>query len=263
MFCQSLSKVLGSFCEYEPHRRLRELDPYEHLRRFFRICITHFKRNIHDIGTHVSPGVKAAMLSLASSEPHPDLEGAFKIIENGGSKAKGDHFADSLMKTNVFNLAAWLNDKRVTNKFAIPALYQPASLIPLGVWRASPSTTNGNEQAHRNINRDGVNLTVLGGIMRGMQYDHRAAASLDLHATQGIYNRDQLATHFHRLGRSVNRHGLSNVLYYFVVFVAKKSRPSHRSALNTLPKESRTCKKEEEKKPSAAPSTFDVDSARS
>lgn len=46
--------------------------------------------------------------------------------------------------------------------------------------------------------------------MRGMQYDHRAEASLDLHASQGIYSRDQFATHFRRIGRSVNRHGLSN-----------------------------------------------------
>ena len=92
----------------------------------------------------------------------------------------------------------------------IPALYQPASLIPLEIWKASPSTTNGNEQAHRNINRDGVNLSVLGAIMRGMQYDRRAEASLGLHESHGIYTRDQLATHFYRMARSVNRHGLSN-----------------------------------------------------
>ena len=35
----------------------------------------------------------------------------------------------------------------------------PTSLsYPLEIWKASPSTTNGNEQAHQNINHDGVNL---------------------------------------------------------------------------------------------------------
>ena len=29
------------------------------------------------------------MLSIASSDPHPDLDGAFEIIEKGGAKAKG------------------------------------------------------------------------------------------------------------------------------------------------------------------------------
>ncbi|KAJ7848967.1 hypothetical protein B0H14DRAFT_2582749 [Mycena olivaceomarginata] len=134
--------------------------------------------------------VRNAMLSLSSSQVHPDLNGAFRIIENGGRKAK-----------------AWLKDKQVGSKFALPALYQPASLIPLEIWKSAPSTTNGNEQSHRNVNRDGVNLTMLGAIMRGMQYDARAMGALELHASQGIYSRDQTATHFRRLQRSLNRHG--------------------------------------------------------
>lgn len=39
---------------------------------------------------HVSHDVRAAMLSLASSEPHADLEGAFSVIRNGGKKGKGE-----------------------------------------------------------------------------------------------------------------------------------------------------------------------------
>ncbi|KAG2040908.1 hypothetical protein BDR03DRAFT_824049, partial [Suillus americanus] len=49
----------------------------------------------------------------------------------------------------------------------------PASFIPEGIWRASPATTNGNEQAHRNVNRDGVDLILLGGVMRGRAFDDR------------------------------------------------------------------------------------------
>ncbi|KAF8584867.1 hypothetical protein K439DRAFT_1250653, partial [Ramaria rubella] len=50
----------------------------------------------------------------------------------------------------------------------------PASKIPLDVWKASPSTSNGNDQSHCNVNHDGMKLTMLAGIMRGMQYDYRA-----------------------------------------------------------------------------------------
>ncbi|KAG2032348.1 hypothetical protein BDR03DRAFT_50641 [Suillus americanus] len=48
-------------------------------------------------------------------------------------------------------------DKVETNKFALPALYRPASVITEDIWRACPATTNVNEwQAHRNVNRDSV-----------------------------------------------------------------------------------------------------------
>ncbi|KAG2132229.1 hypothetical protein BD769DRAFT_1309396, partial [Suillus cothurnatus] len=65
----------------------------------------------------------------------------------------------------------WLKDKLDGMKFALPALYQPMSLIPLTIWKASPSTTNGNEQAHHNAYHEGVHLTLLAGIMKGMKFD--------------------------------------------------------------------------------------------
>lgn len=105
---------------------------------------------------------------------------------------------------------AWLRDKRTGSKFALPALYRPYSLIPLEIWKASPSSTNGNEQSHRNINRDGVNLTLLGAIMKGMQYDARTIASMELLEAHGIYARDQEATHFRRYERALNRQGEQN-----------------------------------------------------
>ena len=101
---------------------------------------------------------------------------------------------------------AWLKDKE-SAKFMIPALYQPCSLIPLCIWKASPSTTNGNEQAHRNINRDGVGLTLLAGVMRGQQHDTRMISSINLHVSQGVNSRDTIATHTFRATRSISRTG--------------------------------------------------------
>ncbi|KAF8974325.1 hypothetical protein BDZ97DRAFT_11979 [Flammula alnicola] len=188
MYCQSLCVDLHAFCQYEPARRLRNLSPYDHLRRFFRLCIVHFKRHIHDLRLYISNDVRIAMLSLASSEPHPNIEKAFQLIDGGGPKAR-----------------AWLKDKRTGSPFALPALYRPYSFIPVHVWKASPPSSNGNEQSHRAVYRDGVNLTILGGVMRGWQYDRRAFSSLNLHASQGIYTRDQASTHFYRFERSVGR----------------------------------------------------------
>jgi hypothetical protein len=90
MWCQKLSAELGDvYCPLEPTRLLRTLDPYEHLRRFLRLCTTHFKRHVHDLRPSTTQKVRNAMLSLSSSQPHPNLEGAFQVIENGGRKAKG------------------------------------------------------------------------------------------------------------------------------------------------------------------------------
>ncbi|KAF8522905.1 hypothetical protein BU17DRAFT_44275 [Hysterangium stoloniferum] len=88
------------------------------------------------------------MMSLYSAEPLPDFEGTLQLICSGGKKA-----------------ADWLKDKEAASGFISAGIYQPLSKIPLEIWKASPSTSNGNEQAHRNINRDGIKLTMLVGIM--------------------------------------------------------------------------------------------------
>jgi hypothetical protein len=91
LYCQSLCQDLDNFafCHFEPWLRLRDLLPYQHLRRFFRICLVHFKRNIHELRAHITDEVRFAMLSLASTEAHPDINKAFELIKLGGPKARG------------------------------------------------------------------------------------------------------------------------------------------------------------------------------
>ncbi|KAF8157089.1 hypothetical protein B0H34DRAFT_798402 [Crassisporium funariophilum] len=212
-FCQKLCERLNGHCNLESvPRPLRELTPYDHLRRFFRLCTIHFKRKIHEIRSHVSPDVASAMYSLISCEPH-DIEAAFNVINAGGPKAR-----------------AWLKDKQDA-KFALPAIYRPASLIPLHVWLASPPSTNGNEQAHRNIMRDGIGLTLLGGIMRGLQYDFRIMVGILLQQTFGIHSRDQQSTEYRRAHYSISRQVSSQQRQasYAKKNTAKKSRAPARS----------------------------------
>lgn len=188
LYCVYLCKDSIQACRYDTTTLLRNLDPYDHLRRFYRLCLAHYKRNIRSLHGQIPKDVEIAMLTIASAEPHPDLHGTLKKIKKGGKKA-----------------AAWLKDKIEGTKFALPALYQPNSLIPLEIWKASPTTTNGNEQAHRNINRDGVGLTLLGGIMRGFHYDENISTSLDLFDAFGINSSDRLSTHAYRAKRALAR----------------------------------------------------------
>ncbi|KAL4080631.1 hypothetical protein J3A83DRAFT_4076544, partial [Scleroderma citrinum] len=94
------------------------------------------------------------MLSLSSFEVQPDLEMTLRTVQTGGCNAK-----------------AWLKDKITGTKFALPVLYFLKSLIPCDIWKACPTTTNGNEQSHHNINHNGTSLTILGGIMHTQDYD--------------------------------------------------------------------------------------------
>ncbi|KAF8587793.1 hypothetical protein K439DRAFT_1544859 [Ramaria rubella] len=98
-----------------------------------------------------------------------------------------------------------MNDKEISSPFVIPAIYQLASKVPLEIWQSAPSTSNGNEQAHRNINRDGTGLTLLATIMHGLQYDVRAVRSVGLMREAGIHQRDQEPSYFRRAGCSVLR----------------------------------------------------------
>lgn len=106
MHCQSLCKastLQGHYCPYERHRLLSSLNAYDHLRRFFRLCVTHFKRHVHKLRDVVSLDVRLAMLSLASSQPHPDLEAAYSTIRNGGKKAAGRSFFFSHTRAHLTN----------------------------------------------------------------------------------------------------------------------------------------------------------------
>ena len=88
------------------------------------------------------------------------------------------------------------------------AITRGKSLMPLSIWKAAPSTSNGNEQAHCNINRDGVKLSIVAGIMAGHKHNAWAMASLDLSEALGINTNDQVATHFRCALRSIHRSGM-------------------------------------------------------
>ncbi|KAF8575834.1 hypothetical protein K439DRAFT_1623294 [Ramaria rubella] len=144
--CEEICRNMVGYCTIEWTRALHTLTPYEHLACMYRYRCAHFIRNVNRLKGHISLGVRSAMMSIASAEPLPNFKATLELIRQGGKKA-----------------ADWLKNKESASGFAIAALYQPASKIPIEIWKASPLTSNGNEQAHRNINCDGIKLTMLAG----------------------------------------------------------------------------------------------------
>ncbi|KAF8583185.1 hypothetical protein K439DRAFT_1507081, partial [Ramaria rubella] len=119
--CEEICRNMAGYCSIEWSKALHSLTPYKHLARMYQYCFSHFTRNVHGLRAHVSANVRGAMMSIASAEPLPDFEGTLKLIRSGGKKA-----------------IDWLKDKESSSGFALAALYQPASKIPIDVWKASP-----------------------------------------------------------------------------------------------------------------------------
>ncbi|KAF7327931.1 hypothetical protein MKEN_00373200 [Mycena kentingensis (nom. inval.)] len=151
---------------HQPDRLLRSLDAYEHLQRLFRLCVVHFFRNIKT--SAVPEPVRVRMRSLACIS-HPDWDGAIEFIQRQGGKAGVD----------------WVQDK-VSSKFAFSGLCQERSFIPLDIWNAGEPNSNLVETVHRDVNREGVHCTLVGGLLRGQRFDRFKAVTVKEWEVHGI-----------------------------------------------------------------------------
>ena len=88
-FCVELCQNTEGFCLIERHCRLRDLDPYDHLKRFYCLCVVHFLRNLAPLKKTVPSQAYKAMASLSSFEKHHDLNATLQTIRAGGRKANG------------------------------------------------------------------------------------------------------------------------------------------------------------------------------
>ncbi|KAJ7828429.1 hypothetical protein B0H13DRAFT_2373213 [Mycena leptocephala] len=79
---------------------------------------------------------------------------------------------------NIQHSAAdWVRDKE-SCQFAFSGICWERSFIPLPVWEAGDPHTNLIETVHRDVNREGVHCTLLGGLLRGQDYDELQRATL-------------------------------------------------------------------------------------
>ncbi|KAJ4492439.1 hypothetical protein C8R41DRAFT_765202 [Lentinula lateritia] len=152
LYLQDLAGSLAPKMDFhQPLRRIQDLSPYDHLRRFLTLCTTHFYRNIRKCA--VSEEVRSIMRGLICVQ-HDDWDGALEQIRRSGGKAAQN----------------WLSDKE-TSRFVFPAICWEKSYIPFDVWNARLRESNVVEVVHANVNMEGTQCTLVGGVYKGKHYD--------------------------------------------------------------------------------------------
>ncbi|KAL0060449.1 hypothetical protein AAF712_012771 [Marasmius tenuissimus] len=162
---QSICQSLDGRDLYE-NKRLKDLSPYDHLHRIFRLCLVHFCRNIQEC--KVPPPAREAMRGLACME-HESWDEALETIRNDGGRAGVD----------------WLENK-IQSKFALEAVCWEKSKIPKYIWMAGDQNDNIVESSHSNVNLEGKSCTLVGGIEKGRRYDATKLAKLRSFEEAGV-----------------------------------------------------------------------------
>ncbi|SJL06250.1 uncharacterized protein ARMOST_09586 [Armillaria ostoyae] len=186
---------------HDSTKTLAQLTAYDHLHRLVRLCYVHVERNIKK--AKVPESVKQDMQSLMCIQ-HPDWDGTLARIAQEGGTAGRD----------------WIDDK-IRSKFAFQAICQAQSHIPLDVWRAGDTSTNLSEGLHADVNREGIQCSLIGALRRGQHYDlmrlksQQACRPLysiaiilipsQVHMDVGILARNRPTTHFLTQKRSIKR----------------------------------------------------------
>ncbi|KAF9059684.1 hypothetical protein BDP27DRAFT_1497038 [Rhodocollybia butyracea] len=152
---------------HEPDKLIQDLDPYDHLRRFLSLCITHYYRNIRKCS--VADDVRNLMRSLACIH-HEDWGGTLEAISTLGGKAGQN----------------WLADKK-RSKFAFAAICWEQSFIPLDIWRARRRESNIVETVHADVNLEGTQCTLIGAVEKGRHYDILKQSSLKVNFSPITY----------------------------------------------------------------------------
>lgn len=92
---------------------------------------------------------------------------------------KSEPLVEGLLKVKGFLLPPlpslkltvdWVLDKE-SSKFVFPAICWEKSYIPFDVWNARPRESNVVEVVHANVNMEGTQCTLVGGVIKGKHYD--------------------------------------------------------------------------------------------
>ncbi|GLB33432.1 hypothetical protein LshimejAT787_0103900 [Lyophyllum shimeji] len=170
---------------HEPHRLLKDLSPYEHLHRIFRLCFVHFMRNIR--ACSVPEEVRNLMRGLCCMT-HDNWDGTLNKIQALGGKPAID----------------WVQNK-VASKFAFEAICWERSYIPKAVWVSGDSNTNLVESVHADVNREGVGFSLVGAVKAGQRFDALTMKTLQDFETAGIRPSYQSGHPTERATRGVKR----------------------------------------------------------
>ncbi|KAJ7161781.1 hypothetical protein C8R43DRAFT_947296 [Mycena crocata] len=163
---QVASKMPMKHDLYQTTRRVQDLGPYEHLHRLFRVCTVHYARLVKECRT--TDAVRWLMRSLVCME-HPDWDRTIEQICELGGKVRKDWVQNKLSGGFVFEGICWQK-----------------SFMPREIWEAGDNNSNLIESVHRDVNREGVHCTLLGGLKKGQQLDTLKMKTLDTFEKFGI-----------------------------------------------------------------------------
>ncbi|KAK7013576.1 hypothetical protein R3P38DRAFT_3362875 [Favolaschia claudopus] len=104
----------------------------------------------------VAEHVRWFMRSLVCIE-HDDWEDTVLKIREKGGKAENVAVIDICQQT--------------TRKFFYAGICWERSFVPLNIWNAGDANSNLIESVHRDVNREGVHCTLLGGLKKGQLFD--------------------------------------------------------------------------------------------
>lgn len=103
----------------------------------------------------------------------------------------------------------WLANKEMADGLLLAGAYGARSWIDLDDWLAAPDDTNGVEQSHRDIYRDGTQLSLVAALMYGMQFDRRAEEALRNFEASGVRHSDTISNVTLTTNRAAKRKGES------------------------------------------------------
>ncbi|KAJ7775045.1 hypothetical protein B0H16DRAFT_1684672 [Mycena metata] len=76
--------------------------------------------------------------------------------------------------------------EQVSSGFVFEGICWQKSFIPRAIWEAGESNSNLIESVHRDANREGVHCTLLGGLLKGQQFDAMKMKTLAAYESWGI-----------------------------------------------------------------------------
>ncbi|RHZ82021.1 hypothetical protein Glove_114g20 [Diversispora epigaea] len=141
--------------------------PIEHLQHIYKLCQVHYKRNI-DKNKHLSQEIKDAMYLIPTLKIQGDV---LRVLNN-------IQFCDEPGTED------WAKDKLIP--WVLSGISVAFTKMDHVIWNQTPNNTNAGESAHANVNRDGCNLSLLAGIIRGCDFDKRSWESIHVNQQYNV-----------------------------------------------------------------------------
>ncbi|THU85403.1 hypothetical protein K435DRAFT_685672 [Dendrothele bispora CBS 962.96] len=170
------------------HSKILDPTSEEIMKHISKICITHFKRGVHDLRSLVSNDEYNRLMNV------PYLESEIAISE----------FTEWVKQKKSKKISDWWNHK--LQAFILSGIIQCRSKMSAESWALTNSTTNINEGMHSFTNKHtGTKKSLVEAILSARKLDNEVAARLLLSKKTGIL-KNPANSIYDRMTRNATRH---------------------------------------------------------